>query len=89
LSRAKRRHIPNEIKRTVFERDGYACSYIASDGTCCKKTGGLEIDHILPVAPGGDNREDNLRVLCREHNQFFARKVFGTELIERKIKENA
>jgi hypothetical protein len=86
-SYTKRKHIPNEIKRTVFERDGYACSYIASDGTCCKKTEGLEIDHILPVALGGDDREDNLRVLCREHNQFFARKVFGAELIERKIKE--
>jgi hypothetical protein len=86
---AKRKHITNEIKRTVFERDGYACSYIASDGTCCKKTVGLEIDHILPVALGGDDREDNLRVLCREHNQFFARKVFGAELIESKIRENA
>jgi 5-methylcytosine-specific restriction endonuclease McrA len=83
----KRKHIPNSIRRTVFERDGYACSYIANDGTCCKKTGGLEIDHIFPVALGGDDREDNLRVLCREHNQFFARKVFGVELIERKIKE--
>jgi 5-methylcytosine-specific restriction endonuclease McrA len=85
-SSAKRKHIPNEIKRSVFERDEYACSYIAGDGTCCKKTAGLEIDHIIPVALGGDNSEDNLRVLCREHNQFFARKVFGAELIERKIK---
>jgi 5-methylcytosine-specific restriction endonuclease McrA len=86
-SPAKRKHIPNETKRSVFERDRYACSYIAGDGTCCKKTAGLEIDHILPVALGGDDSEDNLRVLCREHNQFFARKVFGDELIERKVKE--
>jgi hypothetical protein len=86
-SPAKRKHIPNEIKRSVFERDGYACSYIANDGTCCKKTAGLEIDHILPVVLGGNDSEDNLRVLCREHDQFFARKVFGAELIERKIKE--
>jgi 5-methylcytosine-specific restriction endonuclease McrA len=86
-SPTERKHIPNEIKRKVFERDGYACSYIAGDGTCCKKTAGLEIDHILPVTLGGNDSEDNLRVLCREHNQFFARKVFGSELIERKVKE--
>jgi 5-methylcytosine-specific restriction endonuclease McrA len=85
-SPAKRKHIPSEIKRSVYERDMYACSYISNDGTCCKKTAGLEIDHILPVALGGDNSEDNLRVLCREHNQFYARKAFGAESIERKIK---
>jgi 5-methylcytosine-specific restriction endonuclease McrA len=86
-SSARRKHIPNEIKRKVFERDGYACSYVSRDGTSCKKTAGLEIDHILPVALGGDDSEGNLRVLCREHNQYFARKVFGAQLIERKIKQ--
>jgi len=39
------------------------------------------------VAFGGDNSEENLRVLCREHNQFLAREMFGRDFVEEKISE--
>ncbi len=81
----KRVHIPAALKREVLSRDGYACSFVSSDGTCCGKKEGLELDHVLPVAMGGKNTKENLRVLCREHNQFFARKVFGREFMKRKV----
>ncbi|MEZ4755098.1 MAG: HNH endonuclease signature motif containing protein [Bdellovibrionota bacterium] len=32
----------------------------------------LELDHIVPFAEGGQHTVDNLRVLCRAHNQYLA-----------------
>ncbi|MBK9322947.1 MAG: HNH endonuclease [Bdellovibrionaceae bacterium] len=34
----------------------------------------LEVDHIKPLALGGEHRAENLRILCRAHNQLAAKK---------------
>jgi hypothetical protein len=36
----------------------------------CKSTYGLEIDHIRPISQNGQSNRENLRVLCRHHNQW-------------------
>ena len=82
---SRRKAIPASVKREVFARDQYCCSYRSEGGTKCCKTSNLEIDHITPVALGGDNSLSNLRLVCREHNQFLARKIFGREFVECKI----
>lgn len=38
----------------------------------CDSKSFLEIDHVTPKAWGGANASGNLRVLCREHNQYEA-----------------
>jgi 5-methylcytosine-specific restriction endonuclease McrA len=43
----------------------------------CSETHLLELDHILPIARGGQSTVDNLRVRCRAHNQHEAERVFG------------
>ena len=43
-----------ELRRIVFERDNYTCSYCGSRG------GKLECDHKLPVSRGGSHGLDNL-----------------------------
>jgi hypothetical protein len=41
------------------------------------RTGQLEFDHIRPHADGGAANVDNVRLLCRPHNQHEARLFFG------------
>lgn len=54
-------NVPAELRRTVFERDQYACVE-------CDDTERLECDHIIPVSKGGDDSFDNLQTLCRSCN---------------------
>lgn len=45
-------------RAAALTRDQHAC-------TCCGATGvRLEVDHVIPLSAGGDNRLDNLRSLC-------------------------
>ena len=60
------------------------CAFVSAGGHRCGKTGRLEIDHVTPVARGGSNAPDNLRVLCRAHNQYEAERVLGREHVQRK-----
>ncbi|OFZ17305.1 MAG: hypothetical protein A2X86_02305 [Bdellovibrionales bacterium GWA2_49_15] len=38
----------------------------------CISTYALELDHIRPISKGGQSGGENLRVLCRHHNQYRA-----------------
>lgn len=77
-SKIKRPHIPIETKRTVWHRDQGRCTYrdpITKLRCACKSK--LEFDHILPFAKGGESSQQNLRLLCRAHNQLAAIQLFG------------
>lgn len=59
-----RRPISLSLRFSVFERDKRTCQY-------CGRTSSeveLQIDHVHPVALGGDNRIDNLLTACRDCN---------------------
>ncbi len=57
-----------------------SCTYKdPQTGRICGSTYQLEIDHIKPRALGGTDAKENLRVLCRQHNQFMAEKILGRE----------
>ena len=64
------RYISKSTKHTVWGRDGARC-------TNCGSRQNLNIDHIHPVALGGDSRINNLRLLCFSCNQRQAIKTFG------------
>lgn len=68
--RARQRAIPSSQRRAVFERDDWACRN-------CGAGENLEIDHIYPVARGGDNALDNLQVLCSPCNRSKGSSVPG------------
>ncbi|HYS80035.1 MAG TPA: HNH endonuclease signature motif containing protein [Anaeromyxobacteraceae bacterium] len=74
---ANPRHIPAEVKRAVWTRDGGCCRWPLASGGVCGSTTRLELDHIVPIARGGTSTVSNLRVLCDFHNQHAARQVFG------------
>jgi 5-methylcytosine-specific restriction endonuclease McrA len=60
MSKTPRIPIPPEVRKYVFERDRYQCQ-------SCGKTQletQLSIDHIIPLARGGQNDISNLQTLC-------------------------
>src|SRR5439155_19141805 len=76
-SSADPRHIPADVKCTVWERDGGQCTFVAESGHRCEARARLEFDHIDPIAIGGEATVDNIRLRCRAHNQYEAECVFG------------
>ena len=78
------RHIPAAVKRAVRDRDGEQCAFVSESGRRCQEHARLEFDHIEPVARGGESTADNVRLVCRAHNQYAAERTFGSEFMERK-----
>ena len=78
------RHIPAAVKRAVRERDQGRCTFVGEFGKRCGAPNWLEYDHIEAVARGGTATVENLRLLCRAHNQHAAERVFGSEFMNRK-----
>jgi 5-methylcytosine-specific restriction endonuclease McrA len=66
----KRRHISASLKREVWFKSEGKCSR-------CGTQRALQIEHIRPVAWGGDNTPDNLTLLCRPCNQRAAIEKLG------------
>jgi 5-methylcytosine-specific restriction endonuclease McrA len=77
----RQRHIPAEVKRAVWKRDGARCAFVSDDGQRCPETSDLEFDHMDPVARGGRATVDRMRLLCRAHNQHVAERSFGTQFM--------
>jgi hypothetical protein len=74
------RYIPEKMKRIIYKRAHAQCEY-ADQKTKrrCTARHYLEVDHIIPHALGGETTLDNLQLLCRAHNQFRARQIYGKE----------
>jgi 5-methylcytosine-specific restriction endonuclease McrA len=76
---ANPRRVPRAVVRAVWERDGDRCAFIGADGHRCEERELLELDHVVPVARGGQATVENLRLLCRAHNQHAAERELGSE----------
>ena len=81
------RHIPPAVKRAVWERDAGRCTFVSDNGHRCPARCGLEFDHALEVARGGEATVANLRLRCLGHNQFTAERTFGAEFMRHKREE--
>lgn len=84
-ARTESAHVPNAVRRAVFERDGERCTFTSPDGRRCESREFLEIDHIESRARGGPPTVENLRVLCRAHNRLAAEDAFGRSHVEEQI----
>jgi 5-methylcytosine-specific restriction endonuclease McrA len=71
------RHIPAEVKRAVWLRDGGRCAFVAENGRRCEERGFLEFHHVVPVSNGGTATTGNLALRCRAHNAYEATLLFA------------
>lgn len=53
--------VPDDLRNAIMDRDGRACLK-------CGATESLSIDHVVPLAKGGDNSPSNLQTLCKRCN---------------------
>jgi hypothetical protein len=59
-----RRALSKKTRFDVFKRDGFVCQYCGAHPPAVI----LHVDHIHPVAEGGDNDTDNLITACEPCN---------------------
>ncbi|MCB0389955.1 MAG: HNH endonuclease, partial [Bdellovibrionales bacterium] len=64
------RYISKKLKYHIWQRDDGQC-------TKCGSRQHLHIDHVKPVALGGEANTENLRLLCQPCNQRQAIRIFG------------
>lgn len=74
----KARRVPPSVRDAVWKRDGGRCAFV-HEGRRCGATRFLELDHVVPWWRGGRGDDpNNVRLLCRAHNQHEARRVLGS-----------
>jgi hypothetical protein len=78
-------NVTRDTCRRVLERAGLRCTWHGPDGNRCTARAWIERDHRTPRALGGAADTDNIRHLCRAHNQRAAEHVYGTRHIQRAI----
>jgi hypothetical protein len=71
------RHIPAEVKRTVWLRDGGRCAFMAQGGRRCRERAFVEFHHVTPHGVGGEPTVDNIALRCRAHNAYEADLYYG------------
>jgi uncharacterized membrane protein YebE (DUF533 family) len=59
--RDRSRFVARDVRQRVWQKYGGSCAN-------CAATQYLEFDHIVPVARGGSNSEQNVQLLCRACN---------------------
>jgi hypothetical protein len=80
---SKEDRVPAHVRRAVWKRDGGRCQWPIASGGICGSTLRLELDHVVPRARGGPSTIENLRLLCRAHNDIAARQVLGDAWMDR------
>jgi 5-methylcytosine-specific restriction endonuclease McrA len=81
------RHVPVDVARQVWERDGGQCTFVDASGRRCSERRFLTLEHKHPHALGGAPTVENLCLFCSSHNAHTARQVFGAAHIDKKRAE--
>ena len=84
MAKTERKPIGKKLRFEVFKRDSFTCQY------CGRKAPNvlLEVDHIKPVAEGGDNSIINLVTSCRDCNRGKGkRKLSDSSTVDKQIKQ--
>jgi 5-methylcytosine-specific restriction endonuclease McrA len=77
------RHIPAEVRRAVYERDGDRCRYASAQGRRCTAREGLEFHHRHPFGLGGEHSVGQISLVCRAHNRYLAEVDYGRKATAR------
>lgn len=79
---AERKPISKKLRFEVFKRDGFKCQYCGQSAPDVI----LEVDHIVPVAEGGDNNIMNLITSCRDCNRGKGKRELSDDALLKKQK---
>lgn len=79
---AKRKTISKKLRFEVFKRDSFTCQYCGGQAPDII----LEVDHINPVANGGDNDILNLITSCKDCNRGKGAKTLSDNSVIEKQK---
>jgi hypothetical protein len=82
-------HLPAELRRDVWRRDGGRCTFVDARGVRCPSTAALEFHHRLAHALGGPSTSANLTLRCRAHNRLAAELDFGAEHVAERVARGA
>jgi hypothetical protein len=71
------RHVPADVERKVWERDGGQCAFVAKNGHRCTERSYIELHHAnKPYALGGEATVENMSLRCRlcryRHSRHYA-----------------
>jgi hypothetical protein len=83
------RHVPVDVARVVWKRDGARCAFVDGEGRRCSERRFLTLEHRIPHALGGPPTVENVCLLCSGHNGYTAREAFGVAYLARKRAERA
>ena len=78
------RDVPAAVRRAVWQRDESRCTFVDRQGRRCEARDWLEIHHDDPFGRGGETRVENLRLLCRSHDQSQAEIDYGADFMQAK-----
>jgi len=76
-------YVPAAVRRAVWERDQGCCQFPLDSGGICGSKLRPELDHLQLRSRGGTPTIENLRVVCRFHNEFSARQDLGDAVMDR------
>ena len=76
------RHIPDAIKRAVYERDGGRCTFVDDQGRRCTSER-VQFDHRDGFAWTRTHSVEGIRLRCPAHNQSAADEMYGREFMDR------
>ncbi|OFZ16875.1 MAG: hypothetical protein A2X86_14060 [Bdellovibrionales bacterium GWA2_49_15] len=67
------------LRRELLKQAGHQCQYVGPiNGRRCENRHFLQADHKVPYCLGGKTVQDNMRILCQQHNVFAYKKGPGT-----------
>jgi len=73
------RHIPAQVKRSVWLRDLGRCAFVGDGGRRCQERRFLEFHHLTPFAVGGEATVEKIALRCRSHNAYEAKLFFARD----------
>ncbi|MEI8346834.1 MAG: HNH endonuclease [Pseudomonadota bacterium] len=84
VAKVDTRYIAAQVKRDIQTRAGCQCEYISPlTGIRCQEKRHLEFDHIQPFSLSGTSAVQNIRLLCKGHNQRAAIEIFGLPAMQK------
>jgi len=70
------RYAQREIVRRIWEKSDNRCCWVDPEtGRRCESRYKLQVDHRFPFSRGGKTDEENIQLLCANHNLYKSNKI--------------